>query len=107
MAESFSRSACSRRSGPESMRMVACGEVTRMDERVRLLHGSVDVQTGQWHPITGTPTEVPVPRKVMLVLSEDTCSQSENKMLGAATAATAIAAAAATAAVIGLFDFRV
>ena len=36
-----------------------------MDERVGVLRGSVGVQTGQSQPMTGTPTEVPVPRKVI------------------------------------------
>ena len=29
--------------------------------RLRVLQGSVDVQTGQWQPIIGMPTDVPVP----------------------------------------------
>jgi hypothetical protein len=33
------------------------------EERVRLLRGSLERQTSQLQPITGTPTEVPVPRK--------------------------------------------
>ncbi|MEM9081484.1 MAG: hypothetical protein AAGC74_12420 [Verrucomicrobiota bacterium] len=31
---------------------------------MRVLRGSGEVQTGQSQPMTGTPTEVPVPRKV-------------------------------------------
>ncbi len=35
-----------------------------MDERVRMSSGSPDVQMAQVQPITGTPVEVLVPRKV-------------------------------------------
>lgn len=35
-----------------------------MELRVRVLWGLVDWQTWQSQPMTGTPTEVPVPRKV-------------------------------------------
>ena len=31
------------------------------------MRGSSEVQTGHLHPMTGTPTEVPVPRKVTVV----------------------------------------
>ena len=34
------------------------------EERSRLLRGSSEVQTLQGQPMTGTPREVPVPRKV-------------------------------------------
>ncbi len=37
---------------------------TWMDVRVRLSRGSGDVQTGQPHPIIGTPCEVPLPRTI-------------------------------------------
>ncbi len=36
-----------------------------MDDRVRERRGSVDVHTSQRHPMTGTPVDVLVPRKVM------------------------------------------
>ena len=48
-----------------------------MELRVRLLWGWVEAQTSQGHPMTGTPTEVPVPRKVrvedMLACWADDC----------------------------------
>jgi hypothetical protein len=37
---------------------------TTTDERNRLFRGSSELQTPQSQPITGTPTEVPVPRNV-------------------------------------------
>src|SRR5438309_1475315 len=37
-----------------------------MDERVRLSRGSLDPHTAHVQPITGTPTDVPVPRKVIV-----------------------------------------
>lgn len=39
---------------------------TRTDERRRLSQGSPEAQTRQSQAITGTPCEVPVPRKVIL-----------------------------------------
>ena len=36
-----------------------------IEARVRWLRGSGDWQTGQSQPMTGMPTEVPVPRKVI------------------------------------------
>src|SRR5690606_6421063 len=44
------------------------GVVTWMEERRRLFFGSSEVHTAQSQPITGTPIEVPVPRKVISVL---------------------------------------
>lgn len=38
-----------------------------MDDRVRDSFGSSDVQTLQRQPITGTPVEVPVPKKVIVI----------------------------------------
>lgn len=40
---------------------------TRIEARVLLLRGSVDVQTVQSQPIRGTPVEVPDPRMVIVV----------------------------------------
>ena len=37
---------------------------TWMDALVRLLRGSADMQTGQAHPIIGTPWDVPLPRTI-------------------------------------------
>src|ERR1041384_3559682 len=38
-----------------------------MEERYRLLRGSGDLQTAQSHATSGTPCEVPVPRKVIFI----------------------------------------
>jgi hypothetical protein len=41
----------------------------KTDDRNLLSLGSVDLQTSQWQPITGTPWEVPVPKNVTLTIS--------------------------------------
>ena len=64
IARSPSRSACIRKSGPESTSSVRSPARTTTDERNRLSRGFSDRHTGQSQPITGTPTEVPVPRNV-------------------------------------------
>jgi hypothetical protein len=38
------------------------GNINTTLERVRLLRGSVEVQTAHSQPIMGTPVDVPVPR---------------------------------------------
>ena len=60
----FSRSACSRKSGPLSTKTHTSGVSIKMEARVRVSSGSDDVQILQSQPITGTPTEVLVPRNV-------------------------------------------
>src|SRR5688572_33226165 len=45
------------------MRMLPAGVWINADARYRWFRGFSDRQTGQSHPIIGTPTEVPVPRK--------------------------------------------
>jgi len=35
--------------------------ITTAEERIRLLRGSVEEQTAQWQPMTGTPVDVPQP----------------------------------------------
>jgi hypothetical protein len=52
------------------MRIFTSGVLMNSEARVRLLCGFEDLQTSQMHPITGTPTEVPVPRKVRYASSE-------------------------------------
>ena len=64
---SWWRSACWRRSGPESTRIEWVGVSIWMEERRRLFLVSVEVQVGQLQPMTGMPTEVEVPRKVMII----------------------------------------
>ena len=49
-------------SGGVSMRNAPPEAETQAPQRRRLSRGSDEVQTGQSHPICGTPTEVPVPR---------------------------------------------
>ena len=44
----------------------------RIEARVLLLRGSVDVQTAQSHPMSGTPVEVPDPRMVIVVEFDNT-----------------------------------
>lgn len=68
MREIFSRSDWARRSGEVSIRMtrsIPSGSVNSMvaEVRVRLSRGSVDVQVAQSQAMTGTPAEVPVPKK--------------------------------------------
>ena len=53
-----------RRSGPESTNTVVPPARTKTDDLSRRLRGSSEVQTAQPQPITGTPTDVPVPRNV-------------------------------------------
>ena len=53
-----------RRSGPESTSTVFPPARTTADDLNRLFRKSSEVQTAQLQPITGTPTEVPVPKNV-------------------------------------------
>jgi hypothetical protein len=53
-----------RRSGPESTNTVVPPARTKTDDLSLRLRGSSEVQTAQPQPITGTPTDVPVPRNV-------------------------------------------
>lgn len=55
------RSICSLKSGPQSINITASSVCSRDDARKRLSRGSVEVQTGQVQPISGTPVEVPLP----------------------------------------------
>jgi hypothetical protein len=48
--------------------MVVAPLSINIDGRVRLSRGSVDRQTAHVQPIIGTPWDVPVPRKVTLVV---------------------------------------
>jgi len=59
------RSACARKSGPESTNTAIPPALTKIDARNRRFRGSAERQTAHLHPITGTPTEVPVPRNVI------------------------------------------
>src|SRR5262245_38311659 len=67
----FSRSACWRKSAETSMTMRRSTSSTAVSTirpvRRRLSRGSSDRQTSQSHPIIGTPTDVPVPRKVIRI----------------------------------------
>lgn len=58
------RSIWQRKSGPASMTRRTPRVSTMADVRSRLSRGSVERQTAHRHPMTGTPCEVPVPRKV-------------------------------------------
>src|SRR5947209_12788225 len=58
-----SRRSCKRRSGVVSMRKCFPFASIFTDCRSRWFFGWSDVQTRQRHPTTGTPVEVPVPRK--------------------------------------------
>src|SRR6185295_7239747 len=55
-----------RRSGGVSTRRLPPGSPSTSPQRVRLFRGLPLVQVAQPHPITGTPTEVPVPRNTSL-----------------------------------------
>ncbi len=44
-----------------------CSDSTSTEQRVRLSRGSVLLHTSHWHPITGTPHDVPVPKNVNLI----------------------------------------
>src|SRR5271157_5105530 len=46
------------------MRRLPAGKASSTLVRVRWLRGSLEVQTEQSHPRTGTPVDVPVPRKI-------------------------------------------
>ena len=58
------RSIWQRKSGPASMTIRTPHASTMAEVRRRLSRLSAEVQTLQRHPMTGTPCEVPVPRKV-------------------------------------------
>src|ERR1700690_1111253 len=58
----------SRNSGAASTWMWSPSMTTWMDALVRLLRGSADRQTGQPHPIIGTPWDVPLPRTITSIL---------------------------------------
>ena len=46
------------------MRILVVSVSTKAEQRVRLSRGSSLLHTSHWHPITGTPHEVPVPKSV-------------------------------------------
>src|SRR5216684_2353411 len=56
---------CKRRSGDVSIRKYFPNISIFTDCRSRLLRGSLEVQTVQAQPMTGTPVLVPLPRKVI------------------------------------------
>ena len=58
---------CWRKSGPQSRRMRLSSVSTNTDVRSRESRGSWLVQTGHVQPVSGTPVEVPVPRKVIFI----------------------------------------
>src|SRR6266404_2684377 len=58
------RSACVRKSGVVSIKTFWPFRESRMDVRIRLSRGSLEVQTAQWQPMVGTPMEVPEPSTV-------------------------------------------
>src|SRR5262245_39884406 len=60
-----SRSSCKRISGEVSTSRFHSGKEKSTLGRVRWLRGSSEVQTGQLQPNTGTPVDVPVPRKTI------------------------------------------
>src|SRR6516164_7932587 len=59
-----SRSNCERRSGVVSMSRFPSGNPRTRLHRIRLFLGLSLVQVAQSQPIDGTPTDVPVPRKI-------------------------------------------
>lgn len=59
----FSRNSWVRRSGGVSTNRFPSGSPRTNPQRVRLLRGSVLVHVSQPHPTTGTPIDVPVPKK--------------------------------------------
>ena len=68
LRKSARRSICSLKSGPQSTRIVASSSVRiHADVRKRLSRTSADRQTGQVHPISGTPVEVPLPNIVTCI----------------------------------------
>src|SRR6185437_9019584 len=60
------RSACCRKSGVVSIRILWPLKPTRTEGRRRLSRGSLDVHTSQWQPTVGTPELVPEPSTVIL-----------------------------------------
>ena len=44
---------------------VCLSDVIKTDDRRRLSFAALERQTSQSHPITGTPCEVPVPKKTI------------------------------------------
>ena len=60
----FSRSNWVRKSGGVSISKFPSGKPNTSEQRVRLFFGFVLVQVEQPQPMHGTPTEVPVPRKI-------------------------------------------
>src|SRR5262245_15929774 len=61
------RSACWRKSLDESTRILKSPHSRSSEGLRRWLRGSLEVQTRQPQPMTGTPVEVPVPRNVTLM----------------------------------------
>src|SRR6056297_1072051 len=53
-----------RGAGEESLAVLCGGSSIVIAQRVRLFRGLVLRHTSHWHPRAGTPTLVPVPRKV-------------------------------------------
>ena len=64
MCDTSSRNICSRKSGPASMMNLLLRSSIIAEVRKRLSRLSIERQTSQVHPITGTPCDVPVPRNV-------------------------------------------
>ncbi len=63
----FARNIWYLKSGPESITTVLSPS-TKIDERSRLSRLSDEVHTSQPQAITGTPCDVPVPKKVMVTV---------------------------------------
>ena len=77
-----SRTSWSRSSGGASTKSRPSGKLKRAPCRVLRSLGSSEVHRGQWHPITGTPKEVPVPRKVSIDRVSSKISNSRCQVQG-------------------------
>ena len=60
-------SICCRKSGPQSIKTRVCSVSNKAEVRKRLSLGSLLLHTLQLQPMTGTPLDVPVPRKVKVI----------------------------------------
>src|SRR5438477_11075786 len=90
-----SRRSCRRRSGVVSMRKYLPRDSIFTDCRRRLSRGSSDAQTRHGQPTTGTPVDVPVPRKVTIMSAGFYAGRAVDEarmtgMLGSTLLATAV-----------------
>ena len=78
---SLARSAWSLNSAGVSMTMCLSPSWTQTEDLIRWLRGSSDVQTAHVQPMTGTPCDVPVPRKCKRIRVHPCRFETRNRSL--------------------------